>query len=358
MKRYGNIVQAIAIISLGTSHAQCLAQEMEELTTFKAHSNGVERVVFSPDGRTLASTDGETIRLWETASCRERTSFKGHENSKWATVSITTSIAFSPDGKILVSTGHDDTIMLWDVLRNKERRKIEGRKLPVGPVSFNPDGTKLLASSAGDVMLWEVSTGKNLVNLRAFSGFVLDARFSPDGRYVATSGSDRGKEGRYTTSSIKLWNLATGRSLATFADEAVPTDMVFHPDGGILASICYGRKIELWEMPTGKKLSVFTHSNAVGSVCFSPDGKILASTSKDCTISLWEICTGKVITSLRRAHIDYSLAFSPNGKILACGSSDGTVTFWRLGTPAREGCIFNSWPPRTCRRSPTTTPGT
>ena len=107
-------------------------------------------VVFSPDGKTLASASyDKTVRLWEVASSKEIRQFQGQQDR-------VKSVAFSPDGKMLASAGWDKTVRLWDIASGKETHKLKGHNLPITAVVFSPDGKKL-ASASGDktVRLWD-----------------------------------------------------------------------------------------------------------------------------------------------------------------------------------------------------------
>jgi hypothetical protein len=156
-------------------------------------------------------------------------------------------------------------------------------------------------------------------------GYVSSVSWSPDGKTLASGSEDK---------TVKLWEAATGKLLATFEGHTDPVYSVsWSPDGKTLASGS-GDTVKLWEAATGKLLATFKDS--VSSVSWSPDGKTLASGSGDKTVKLWEAATGKLLATFE-GHTDYvsSVSWSPDGKTLASGSWDKTVKLWEAETDLR-----------------------
>jgi serine/threonine protein kinase len=161
---------------------------------------------------------------------------------------------------------------------------LSGHSEYVWSVAFSPDG-KVLASSGGydgTLKLWEVKTGREINTLKGHSNFVLSVGFSPDGNVLASVSQDK---------TIKLWEVKTGRLINTLTGHSsdVNSSVAFSPDGQVLASGSVDKTIKLWEVKTGRLINTLTgHSTSVNSsVAFSPDGNVLASTSWDETIKLW-----------------------------------------------------------------------
>ena len=128
-------------------------------------------------------------------------------------------------------------------------------------------------------------------------------------------------------SSSTLVNTLTGHSFRVLS-------VAFSPDGQTLAFGSTDNTIKLWDVATGKSIATLTgHSNSVSSVAFSPDGKTLASGSWDDTIKLWDVATGKSIATLTGdSETVVSVAFSPDGKTLVSGSGDRTIKLWDVAT--------------------------
>ena len=188
-------------------------------------------------------------------------------------------VAFAPDGKTLASaTG--ETVKLWDVASGRELKTIIGNKSMVFSVAYSPTGKWLAAGSMGQVRVWEIASGEPIYDLE-HRNWVNDLAFSPDGETLA---ADRGD------SAIVLWDMASGEQRAVLEAHAGDvTGLAFSPDGRLLASSSRDLTIRLWEISTGKELNALVgHSGWAQAVAFSPDGATLASGALDQT-RLWGV---------------------------------------------------------------------
>ena len=299
-------------------------QTRQPLNTI-VHEDSVEGLAFDPDSTTLASGNRDgTIRLWDVATGEALNTLTGHTDTVF-------SVAFSPDGTTLASGSWDTTIRLWDVVTGDTLNTLTGHTGGVNSVAFSPDGT-ILASGGGwndsTVRLWDVSTGDTQNTLTGHTGGVRSVAFSPDGTTLVSRHRD----------TIRLWDVSTGdtrHTLTGHTDDVL--SVAFGPDGTILASGSWDGTIRLWDVSTGDARHTLTgHTHRVESVAFSPDGTILASGDwhdNTNTIRLWDVATGdtqNTLTGHRRAV--YSVAFSPDGNTLASGSREGTVRLWDVAT--------------------------
>ena len=286
------------------------------LHTLKGHSGHVNGIAFSPDGRTLVSGSlDSTIRSWDVETGRHLHTLKGHVRSVW-------SIVLSPDGRTLVSSGQDSTIRLWDIETGLHLHTLEWHSISRSLV-FSPDGRILANGEATDrvgmITLWDVETGTRLHTFSHvfYRSPVNSVTFSPDGNTLASGSDDR---------TIRLWDVETGRHLHTLeGHEDSVTRVTFSPDGNILASESKDKTIRLWDAETGRHLHTLEgHKSSAGTVTFSPDGKTLLSMYW-ATIGLWDVETGK----LRRTLKGYLWGvFSPDRRTLA--SYDNTIRLWKL----------------------------
>jgi hypothetical protein len=214
------------------------------LQTLEGHSNLVSAIAFSPNGKLLASgSHDETVKLWEASSSTLQRTFKGH-------LKMVSAVAFSPDGKLLASGSHDKTVKLWDVISGTLQRTLEGHSWIVNAVAFSPDG-KLLASGSHDktVKLWDASLGTLQRTLKGHSGEVKAVAFSPDGKLLASGSID---------DIVKLWDASSGTLQRTLEVDASISTLSFSNDGTVLKS------------NTGLLLSSLPSDNAALAIRYLP----------------------------------------------------------------------------------------
>ncbi|MEO5329570.1 MAG: WD40 repeat domain-containing protein [Magnetococcus sp. THC-1_WYH] len=291
---------------------------MADLADVVTHPHMVQvmSIAFSPDGKTIVSGSWDkTIRLWERASGKSIAILERHSGP-------VLSVAFSPDGKTIASGSGDKTIRLWERASGKLIATLEGHSNWVNSVAFSPDG-KTIASGSEDktIRLWNRASGKSIATLEGHSNTVNSVTFSPDGNAIASGSDDK---------TIRLWERASGKSIATLEGHSNTVNSVaFSPDGKTIASGSDDKTIRLWKLASGKSIATLEgHNSLVFCVAFSPDGKTIASGSGDRTIRLWEGTSGKLIVTLGGDNNVNSVAFSPDGNTIASGSDDKTIRLW------------------------------
>ncbi|MEP0801140.1 NB-ARC domain-containing protein [Funiculus sociatus] len=242
------------------------------------------------------------------------------------------SVAFSLDGILATGDANGD-IRLWQVADGQQLLPCHGHTGSVQSVSFSPQ-TKILASGSHDhtIRLWDVARGQCLKVLEGHTSWVWTVAFSPDGQILASASVDK---------TVKLWDVATGLELRTLQEDSdAVLSVAFSPDGKILASGSIDKKVRCWDVETGRCVRILQgHTWWIWSVVFSSDGCTLASGSDDCTVRLWDVATGRELRTLAgHANRVWSVAFSPSdvtGKmpvLLASGSCDRTVKLWDINT--------------------------
>jgi WD40 repeat protein/serine/threonine protein kinase len=285
-------------------------------------------LAFSPDGKRLVGGGRKTgeLRIWEMPGRQLEASMPPA-----AAPNGVTALALAPGGRAL-ATGHwDGTVTVWEFPEARPRLTIQaGRRGPgaafVTGLAFTSDGKTLLTNGEPElVRAWDVSTGhlQGAVTPEPAAGLA----YSPRRNVVAAKTGD----------GIVWWDLAAGSSeTLPWPDYAAGagTCLAFSPDGAVLAG-AYRNSVLLWDVASRRARPPLSgHRDGVNWATFLPGGKTLASQSADGEVKLWSVLTGQELLSLgdhHRAPIS-SVAFSPDGRMLAIAchpeGSEGEVRLW------------------------------
>ena len=161
--------------------------------TFYGHTGGVLSVAFSPDGKRIVSgSEDQTLKVWDATTGQETLTLKGHTGA-------VQSVAFSPDGKRIVSGSDDQTLKVWDATTGQETLTLKGHTGAVQSVAFSPDGKRIVSGSDDQTLkVWDATTGQETLTLKGHTGGVRSVAFSPDGKRIVSGSDDQ---------TLKVWLL-------------------------------------------------------------------------------------------------------------------------------------------------------
>jgi WD40 repeat protein/serine/threonine protein kinase len=325
------------------------------------HPHEPHSVAFSADGSTLVAVAASSVRVWNLRGNGEKQVLSGHAAG-------VNSLVFSPDGKLLASTGSDRTVRVWDAITSDLVRQLSGFRAPVQSAAFTPDGHLLAtADHSGAVRLWEfTATGaptEHTLPQQAIGQVLWSVRFSPDGTYLAAAGED----------GLALWkatpataNRGTGPRQDYTPCNRLPirngvTGLCFRPDSKGLAWVQHNTTLHLWRLDTAEVTHLpSAHPVGPGGIAYFPDGKHMALVGlNEGEAQVWDLAAGQKAFSWNLAgcrHPDgyttgHAVALTGDGTWLAVQGS--SVTVWDthsrelvLALPKeRSNCASMAWSP-------------
>ena len=239
-------------------------------------------------------------------------------------------MAFSADGKRIVSGSQDNTVKVWDADKGTELLTLKGHTNWVNSVAFSADGKRIVSGSWDNtVKVWDADKGTEMLTLKGHTGWVTSVAFSPDGKRIV-SGSGGWMPGKPVPTRSRCGTPTRAPQRSPSRGTQAGSTAWLQPRWQTHRQRQRGQHGEGVGCRQGTEtLTLKGHTGPVTSVAFSPDGKRIVSGSQDTTMKVWDADTGTEIAHPQGAHrLVTSVAFSPDGKRIVSGSQDNTVKVW------------------------------
>ena len=288
---------------------------LDTVLTLLGHTAFALHVAFSPNGKQVVSTGSDLLAIiWDAQTGKLLHKLIGHTGD-------VVDAQFSPDGSQVITGSRDNTAKLWDVATGNLLQTFIGHKWEVNTVQFNIDGTRALTSSKDTTaIMWDVQTGIPLTIFKGHAGWLTAAIFSPFGDRVYTSSND---------GTVKIWDAATGKELFNLVDQYSTIDAIALSHNGDLISSVSRKNIDMvWNTKDG---SIF-HSYAPGwgFTQFSSDDQMLLSATDDYA-HVWDVRSGIEINSFNGyPYVVLCGTFSPDNRVVATAGI--SVQCWDVQT--------------------------
>ncbi|XP_037961041.1 U5 small nuclear ribonucleoprotein 40 kDa protein [Teleopsis dalmanni] len=257
---------------------------------------------------------------------------------------------FDSEGQLLLSSGHDRQIYLWNVSGECENvLTLSGHAGAVLEAHFSSDDSLIYScSSDKTIALWDLSIGQRVRRLKGHSSFVNSVDGNRRGQQMLCSGSD--------DKTIRMWDIRKKNFLHTFDNQYQITSVCFNDTADQI--ICGGidNEIKIWDVRKQQVLHRLRgHTDTVTGICLSPDGSYLLSNSMDNTLRIWDIrnfVPGERCVKIFNGHqhnFEKNLlrcSWSPDGSKVSAGSADRFVYIWDTTSrrilyklPGHNGCV-------------------
>jgi WD40 repeat protein len=296
-------------------------EKNKEIKAFEGHGNWVTALAFSPDGAFLATASADkTAKIWSIETGKIMQTFTGHQDS-------VTAIAFSPDGKYVATGSMDTTAKLWNVATGKETKTFVGHKEGITALVFLNNKQIVTGSFDGTAKTWAIATAKPQTTFEGYEGGILCIAVSQNGQYLAVGG---------TNEVVMIWDMATAQQVKILrGHKSSVNSIAFVPNANYLVTGSEDATAMLWDIEAEYNVEVFKgHQTKVTAIALMPDGSFLATAGADRTAKIWSLAHPRLFIALDDVPEGARnfTALSPDGQYVAKAFDDKTIKLWNVET--------------------------